>query len=1023
MTSMLLASTTRRGLASQLLDRRFEAVVFDWDGTAVPNRQADATEVRQLFADLSAAGLDLFVVTGTDVGDVDGQLGLRPPGPGRLLYAVDRGSQVFAATDHGLRLIWQREATVAEERALDLAAQLTVEQLADAGLHAEIVGSGLNRRKVDVIPLPEWGDPSRARIDELLDAVRARLAASAVGDPVAALDLSMAAARTAGLPDPRGTGDVKHLEIGLTNKSHSVRWALDDLAERGIGAGLVLVAGDEFGPIGGVTGSDAPMLVPEILRAVAISVGAEPGGVPEPVHHLGGGPPRFLKVMTDQLQRRRAGRVPDIDPDPAWTIAVENRPTPIAAESLLTVSDGVVGTRGVLEEMRSSAAVRVNGIYDDSAPLPSPNLLAGPTWTSVRVNVTDSRPGRRVLDLRTGVLRRDGGGDDSLRSLRFANLSRPGVVAMRVEGNNGSFSAAESLTAPPGGTAADLDGRRVASAAAPHGGIVAAATQRAQTDEDRHHVERLAAYLADPAEVPAASAAVAALATAEEIGFDGLLAEQRTAWARRWADCQVDIEGDPETELAVRFAIFHLLASAKGVDETALGARGLSGPGYAGHVFWDADIFALPTLAALLPEAARAMLEYRLRRLEPARANAARTGRAGARFPWESACEGTECTPTAMLNDVGEVIEILTGELEEHITADVAWAAWRYADWTGDEAFRTGTGAPLVVETARYWASRVEPGPDGRGHLRRVIGPDEYHEGVDDNAFTNVMARWNLRRAADLVELAGVGAAATPLVDPAEAAHWRAVADSLVDGYDPDTGLYEQYDGFFDLQPFVVSEVLQLPAAADLVLGRAVTLVSQIIKQADVLMMQFLVPEEVVAGSLEPNLDYYGPRTSHGSSLSPGVHAALLARAGRPDEGLRLLRMASHLDLHDLTHTTAGGLHIATLGGLWQAVATGFAGITVDGGVLGVHPQLPASWRRLSLRLRYHGRRVRLGCSPAEVHVETDGSLRLRLSDGIVHAVSAPGARFGRSDDGWRLVEGPAATTPAVDGDQTASRT
>src|SRR5664280_1828918 len=211
MTSMLLASTTRRGLADKLLDRRVEAVVF--------------------------------------------------------------GSQVFAASDHGPRLIWQREATVAEERALDLAAQLTVEQLADAGLHAEIVGSGLSRRKVDVIPLPEWGDPSRARIDELLDAVRARLAASGVGDPVPALDLSMAAARTADLPNPRGTSDVRHLEIGLTNKSHSVRWALDDLAERGIGAGLVLVAGDEFGPIGGVTGSDAPMLVPEILRAVAISVG------------------------------------------------------------------------------------------------------------------------------------------------------------------------------------------------------------------------------------------------------------------------------------------------------------------------------------------------------------------------------------------------------------------------------------------------------------------------------------------------------------------------------------------------------------------------------------------------------------------------------------------------------------------------------------------------------------------------------------------------------------------------------
>ena len=208
------------------------------------------------------------------------------------------------------------------------------------------------------------------------------------------------------------------------------------------------------------------------------------------------------------------------------------------------------------------------------------------------------------------------------------------------------------------------------------------------------------------------------------------------------------------------------------------------------------------------------------------------------------------------------------------------------------------------------------------------------------------MARWNLRLAASLVESDGIDGTER------EVARWRRIAAALVDNYDPATGRYEQYAGFEQLRPFIVSQVLDLPAAADTELGRNVTLVSQIVKQADVLMLHLMVPDEVAAGSLGPNLDFYAPRTSHGSSLSPAVHAGLFARAGRPDEGLQLLRLATHLDLRNLNDTTAKGLHIATMGGLWQALAFGFGGLRVANGVLSIDPRLPARWSQLGLRVR-----------------------------------------------------------------------
>jgi trehalose/maltose hydrolase-like predicted phosphorylase len=429
--------------------------------------------------------------------------------------------------------------------------------------------------------------------------------------------------------------------------------------------------------------------------------------------------------------------------------------------------------------------------------------------------------------------------------------------------------------------------------------------------------------------------------------------------------------------------------------EAAVGARGLTGPVYAGHVFWDADVFVLPVLAAVHPPAARAMLEYRIRRLEPARRLAAARGLAGARFAWESAADGTEATPAWATDHQGQRVRIRTGELEDHIVADVAWAACRYTDWTGDSALLEGPGRALVLDTARYWASRVRWDPAGRAHIDGVIGPDEYHVEVNDNAFTNVMARWNLRRAASLAERAG---GATP--DEIQA--WRRLADALVDGYDPASGRYRQFAGFDDLEPLLIGELARPPVAADLVLGRARVRAAQVVKQADVLMLYLLVPEETAAGSLEPNLASCGPRTAHGSSLSPAVHAALLARAGDPDQALELFRLACRLDLDDLTGTTAGGLHLATMGGVWQALTTGFLGLRPSLAALGLDPCLPAAWQAVELRLRYHGRRLRVRAGHDRLEVATDGPVPVRLPGLAARTVDPPGASWQRSGPVWK---------------------
>ena len=961
---------------SAALDRRFEAFVFDWDGTAVPDRQADASAVRAAVERICALGADVAVITGTHIGNVDPQLGARPTGPGRLFLCLNRGSEVFRVDADGPQLIERRQATPEEEAALDEAAAEVVARLAEKGLRAEIVSQRLNRRKVDLIPEPEWADPPKARIAELLAAVETRLAASGL-DLHAAVELALEAARDVGLPEAKVTSDAKNVEIGLTDKADSSRWVFEALWRHGIGPGLVLIGGDEFGPLGRLPGSDSLLIVPEAARATAVSVGREPNGVPERVILLGGGPPAFVAVLEDQIRRREEGAVPRIDEDPAWTLTVTGLDPEHerAHEVLLALADGHIGSNGTPLWAHPAAAPRVlpAGVYAGNGP--ETTLLEAPVWQQPEGPALP--PGRlqRTLDLRTGVLRQLlASSVGEAEAALFSSLARPGTVALRLAGSD---SVVQAKPAPP--TALSEEGTR--------GGVAAASVTR-RRDNGLARVERLGAYIVDSSRLPEPDHASAALAEADNRGFETLLAEHRAAWAARWEAADVVVDGDAELTRAVRFALSCLMSSVRDDGEAAVGARGVAGPGYRGHVFWDGDVFVLPFLAATHPPAARAMLEYRLRRLPAARAAARKLERAGARFPWESAATGEDVTPRLARMPNGGIVPIRTGDLEEHITADVAWAAACYLDWTGDASFEPHARG-LLLETARYWAARIRLDADGRAHIYGVIGPDEYHEPVDDNAFTNVMARWNLRRAA-------------ALTGEPERARWLRLADALVDGYDPNTGLYEEFAGFFGLEPLVIADVApRRPIAADVLLGADRVAAAQVIKQADVLMMHHLVPQEVAPGSLGPNLDFYEPRTAHGSSLSPAVHAALFPRAGRPEEAMAPLQIAARLDLDDLTATTGSGIHLATMGGVWQALSMGFAGVRPDDGALAVDPRLPEAWNAIDLRLRFRGVPLRLRAEHERLTIDADSPVRIRVAD--TPAQTGQQLRWRKTDESWKV--------------------
>lgn len=1006
------------------LDREYPVICFAWDGTAVGRRDADASAVRSRVERLTALGVDIAVISSAGVHEVDGQLQARPGVEGRLFLHLSRGSEVYVVGPSGPRLLERRQATPLEQEHLDETAEALRTRLASAGLRVEVVHDLLNRRSVDLAP--DWTEPPGAATDALRREVDGRLRAAGLpGGIEQCVELAWDLARESGLPHAAVTTDVRHVDIGITGKGdavHAVTRAL--VTGRGRRPQDVLVLGDAFGPSADGRGADSPLLIPELRRAVFVSVGPEEAGVPPRVLHAGGGPVTFLDILHDQLAMREIvaeQSFPEPVEDPAWRFEVHGfdpfREREV--ETWLTVANGETGTRGALEEGSaiSTPATFVAGVYGDGTGDPAfRQPVPAPDWTGLRLMVAGGAvtlsngeivDHERVLDLRHGIVYRTwrqrlrNGRTVRVRTARFASLADRQIMAARAEAVPEDFSGSlvwqsaigvthaggptretgfEVLEDPPG-LIASTSGRNggghvlaVTTNPAP-GSPVARTPQQARDviggrlePGDPATVDRLAAIVSARTKVPSPEVARRALQRARDLGYDELLRRHRAAWDAAWDAADLRVDGDAADQHALRFAIYHMISTAHpGKDTVSIGARGLGGMSYFLHVFWDTEIFVLPFFIYTQPETALTMLKYRYRNLPGAREKAERMGFRGALYPWESADKGVETTPPYGYGPDGEQVPILSGLMEHHISADVAWAVWEYWKATGDDAFMASMGVEMLLETARFWVSRAARDEEGRYHVRVVVGPDEYHEGVDDNAFTNVLARWNIKRAMEALawlESLDQGFAEELKrrlgITVTELLGWRVVMDGYVTGFDPETLLYEQFAGFFEMADVPLEKLRPRPMAADLLLGRDVTLVSKVVKQADVVMLCHVLADEIDETTTRANYDYYEPITCHGSSLSPGIHAAVAARLHDVADATAYFKMAAAIDLGDNMGNAAAGLHMATMGGLWQAAVMGFCGIMRRGEALRLDPQLPEAWRRVRLPLRFRGARLHL---------------------------------------------------------------
>ncbi|MCC6188773.1 MAG: glycoside hydrolase family 65 protein [Anaerolineales bacterium] len=472
-------------------------------------------------------------------------------------------------------------------------------------------------------------------------------------------------------------------------------------------------------------------------------------------------------------------------------------------------------------------------------------------------------------------------------------------------------------------------------------------------------------------DAPAGQLCAAALGAVSAVpGWDAAVAGNRAAWETEWERTDVEVEGDDEAQIALRFNLFQMLIAAPRRDDRVnIGAKTLSGFGYRGHSFWDTEIFMLPLFTYTAPHIARNLLNYRHRHLAGARAKAQANGFEGAQFPWESADTGEEVTPTWVPHsaDRARLVRIWTGDIEIHISADIAYAAHQYWAVTGDDAWMAAKGAELILDTARFWATRAEwNAAAGRYEYRDVIGPDEYHDHVDNNLYTNRLAQWNLQTALGVLDwLRGYAperaAELSSQLDlgPERLAHWRHVIDKIYLPAAPD-GLLEQFEGYFQRTDVDLASLEPRTKSAQELFGIEGVADTQIIKQPDVLMLLYLLRDQFAAAVVRRNYEYYTPRTDHtyGSSLGPAIQAIMACAVGRPDEAYGHFIRAARADLRDVRGNAGDGIHGASAGGTWQAAVFGFGGLRVTPKGWHTEPCLPQHWRRLRFRFCHRGQPV-----------------------------------------------------------------
>jgi trehalose/maltose hydrolase-like predicted phosphorylase len=767
------------------------------------------------------------------------------------------------------------------------------------------------------------------------------------------------------------------------------------------------------------------------------------------------------------------GELRTLDPkwlliDEGFTLAREHE-----TESLFAIGNGYIGNRGSLAEgsALSAPATFVAGVFEQpNTPGSVPELMVLPDWTGVRIWV-DHQPlsmqhgdvleHRRILDFRHGMLWREWRHRDPegritrILAFRLASLADRHLLVHSVtltpenyssvihfESSMEASAGAVSLLAPewkvrrdsarpnvlplalrvPGRdtiVAFGLTSQMVHSHRSPGCRTMDIEPGRIMEhcEADLHsgahcHLNRILSVFTSRDGSDPFDRSMEHLRQVVLKGTKSAVRAHTDAWEGRWQSGDIQVEGDDSLQRALRFAGYHLISAANPDDSrVSIGARTLSGPGYKGHIFWDTETYIVPFFIFTHPPSARALLEYRYHTLDAARRKADSAGFRGAMYPWESADTGDETTPKAIIAPNGEIIRVPNGELEIHITADIAYAVWQYWQDTDDDDFFVSFGAEIMLESARFWASSGATESDGFYHIRHVIGPDEYHEDVDDDAYTNLMARWNLRQGATTAELLKERwpdrweeLRTRLLFHQDEVKTWRKLAHSMFIPFEPKSLLYEQFAGYFKKEPIDLKSYEPRSAAMDTILGHDRIQKTDVVKQADVVLATFLLWNELSPEVRAANFRYYEPRTGHGSSLSPSIHALMAARIGEMGCAEKYLKQATEIDLGNNMGNAAGGVHAAALGGLWQAVVFGFAGLTTLADGLSIAPQVLPAWKRLSFPLQWRGRTLRVHIEQDVVGVDTSGEepLRLRLESGS-EIVAEPGHEYiaKKTEAGW----------------------
>lgn len=448
--------------------------------------------------------------------------------------------------------------------------------------------------------------------------------------------------------------------------------------------------------------------------------------------------------------------------------------------------------------------------------------------------------------------------------------------------------------------------------------------------------------------------AVAELERSASAGFDTLYREQTEFWSRYWDKADIEIGGSVPEQQAIRFCLFHLRQSHPEEDRRSISATGMTSDGYFGHVFWDTEMYMVPAFLYSEPEIVRPLLMYRYNLLDRARAHAAEMDGKGALFAWNS-INGDEC---------GIVYEAATAEY--HINCAVAYAIWRYSQQTGDMEFLYGPGAEMLFETSRFLVDlgKFVPLRDNKFCINVVCGPDEYACGIDNNCYTNMMTQFQFEFAARVYEdmkrecpdrlnaLAGrIG------LTPDEPELWLKAARDMLIPFNERHGIHEQDDAYINRDPVDMSKV---PFYTDirfslhpLNLWRV-----QITKQADVVLLMFTLGDRFTREIKRANYEFYEPRTNHGSSLSPAVHAIVAAEIGREDHMADYFRDSAFMDIFDVKNNTRGGIHAASVGGTWMAMINGIAGMRDYEDKLIFDPKLPQGWDYYRFKINYRGRLI-----------------------------------------------------------------